>query len=282
MAIVTFWNDNTGKIGQTYSATAIASFMGIEHNYKTLLMSTRYNDQVAMNAFGAENRNKTLGKLTKGMNTMDLESGMEGLAKLVSANRLTPDLITNYTKIVFRNRLEVLSGPRKKADVDYERVYSTCKEIINSANKYFDIVFVDLNNGLSSKTTQEILKMSNIIILNMEQKKSEMEKMAKIRENKNLFSPEKILILVNNCDRKSKYNTKNMSREMGEKGEICSVPYSDLFSDAMQEGNTAEFFVNTRIKRIEDIEDRTGFFIHELKRTADAIIYKMQELQMRM
>ena len=34
-------------------------------------------------------------------------------------------------------------------------------------------------------------------------------------------------------------------------------------------------------KQIGYTEDRTGFFIHELKRAADAVIYKMQELQMR-
>ena len=49
----------------------------------------------------------------------------------------------------------------------------------------------------------------------------------------------------------------------------------------MQEGQTAEFFLNTRIKKLEGLEDRTSFFIHELKRDSDAIIYKMQELQMR-
>ena len=52
MVIVTYWNNNTGKIGQTHSAMAIAMHMAIEHNYRTLLMSTRYNDQVTMEAFG--------------------------------------------------------------------------------------------------------------------------------------------------------------------------------------------------------------------------------------
>ena len=68
---------------------------------------------------------------------------------------------------------------------------------------------------------------------------------------------------------------------MGEKKEIMTVPYANLFAEAVQEGTAAEFFLNTRIKRLDDVEDRTAFFIRELKRDTDAIVYKMQELQMR-
>ena len=91
MAIITLWNDNTGKVGQTYSAIALASYMAIEHNYKILLMSTRYNDQVTMQAFGMNDRAKTVGMLTNNKQSMDLESGIEGMAKLVTSNRLSPE-----------------------------------------------------------------------------------------------------------------------------------------------------------------------------------------------
>ncbi len=281
MAIITFWNNNTGKIGQTHSATAIATYMGVEHNYKILLMSTRYNDQVVLQAFGDNDRVKTLKLVTSNKQTMDMESGIEGMAKLTAASRLTPEMIPNYTKIILKNRLEVVAAPREKEDLDYDRIYKSCKDILNVAKKYYDIVFVDLNNGLDDPTTKEILKISNIIIMNVEQKYSEFEKLMQLREDKELFPPRSILTLINNYDRKSKYSTKNISREIGEKKEILSVPYDNLFADAVQEGTTAEFFLNARVKRIEDTEDRTGFFIHELKRTTDAIVYRMQELQMR-
>ena len=282
MAIITFWNDNTGKIGQTHSAIAIASYMGVEHNYKTLLISTRLNDQVTAQAFGANQRAKNIGLFTNNKQSMELESGIEGMAKLVSANRLSPELIPNYTKIIYKNRLEVLLAPKYKEDLDYDKVYGACREILNVAKKYYDIVFVDLNNGLDNPTTRSILQASNIIIMNMEQKASEFEHILELKDqNKDLFSERNILYLINNYDKKSKYSTKNVAREIGEKKEILSVPYDNLFADSVQEGEAAEFFLNARVKRIEDTEERTGFFIHELKRDSEAIIYKMQELQMR-
>lgn len=281
MVIVTFWNDNTGKIGQTHSAMAIASYMGTEHNYRTLLMTTRYNDRVALKGFGYENKAKKIGIFGGNKQAMDLESGIEGMAKLVTAKRLVPEMVANYTKIIYKNRLEVVSAPKAREDVDYNRLYRSCKDILAVARGHYDIIFVDLNNGLEDETTKEILKMSNIIILNMEQKPSEMEKILKLREDKELLPPKNTMLLINNYDRKSKYSSKNISREMGEKKEIMTVPYANLFAEAVQEGTVAEFFLNTRIKRLNDVEDRTAFFIRELKRDTDAIVYKMQELQMR-
>ncbi len=281
MVIVTFWNDNTGKIGQTHSAIAIASYMGTEHNYKTLLMTTRYDDQIALKAFGYEGTAKTVGLVTGNKQSMDLESGLEGMEKLVLAKRLSPDMVPNYTKIIYKNRLEVVTAPKKRDDLDFNRLYNSCKDILMIARQHYDIVFVDLNNGLENETTKEILKMSNIIILNMEQKPSEMQKIYELKQNKELFDAKKIMYLINNYDRKSKYSSKNISREMGEKKEIMTVPYANLFAEAVQEGTAAEFFLNTRIKRLDDVEDRTAFFIRELKRDTDAIVYKMQELQMR-
>ena len=224
---------------------------------------------------------KRVGLFGGNKQAMDLESGIEGMAKLVVAKRLVPEMVANYTKIIYKNRLEVVSAPKAREDVDYNKLYGTCREILMIARQHYDIIFVDLNNGLEDDTTKEILKMSNIIILNMEQKPSEIEKIVELKENKELFPQKNTMILVNNYDRKSKYSSKNMSREMGEKKEIMTVPYANLFSEAVQEGTVAEFFLNTRIKRLDDVEDRTAFFIRELKRDTDAIVYKMQELQMR-
>ncbi len=283
MAIVTFWNNNTGKIGQTYSSLAIATNMAIEHNYKILLMSTRLNDQVIIEAFGFNQTVKTVQSLTNNTKSMDLESGIEGLTKLALANRLTPDVVPNYTRMVLKNRLEVLSALRERHDetLDYNRIYAATKNVLNIAKKHYDIVFVDLNHGLSEAPTREILEASDIVILNIEQKISEFEKLTNLKQTENFIKSKNTLTLINKYDRSSKYTSKNITRTLNEKKEVLTVPYNSLFSEAVQEGTAAEFFLNPRIRKLEDTEDRTAFFINELKRAANAITYKMQELQMR-
>lgn len=146
MAIVTFWNDNTGKIGQTYSALATSVLIGLENNLKTLLMSTEYGDQTVLNAFGIDKRISAIKQLTLEKNTMDLETGIEGMAKLILANRLTPEIVPNYTRIILKDRLEIVSAPKKKEGLDYNKLYNSCKDILNIADKYYDLILVDLNN----------------------------------------------------------------------------------------------------------------------------------------
>lgn len=278
MAIITFWNNNTGKIGQTHSILAIATFMAIEHNYKILLISTRMNDDVSMQAYGIFKSQKKLNFLDGNRMSMDLESGIESVAKLSSSNRLTPDSIQNYTKMIFRNRLEVLSGPR---GADYKKTYEACPNIVSVAKRFYDLVFVDLNNGYSDEITKEILNKSDIIITNIEQKPSELMQIQSLRSHK-IISDKNSLLLFNRYDRDSKYSIKNSTRFLGDKKEMLSIPYSSIFAEAIQEGNLADFFMNPRIRKLDNTEDKNGFFISEIKRAVNAIIYKLQELQMKL
>lgn len=279
MAIITYWNDNTGKIGQTYSALAIATYMGIEHNYKILLISTEKDDQIARKAFGTNQRAKALSFLTKNKLAVEIDSGIEGIVKLVKANRLTPDVIPNYTKVIFKDRLEVITMPAGREESSYRALYENIEDILTNARKYYDIVFVDLNHGKEDEITNSILKMSDMVILNIEQKLSEMEKVQNIKNENKLIDSKKVLTLINNYDRKSKYTAKNIGREIGDK-KILTVPYCNLFSEAVQEGDVAELLLDLKAKGIEWAESRTAFFVQELKRDAETIVYKMQELQM--
>ncbi len=281
MAIITFWNNNTGKIGQTYSAIAIATQMALDHNYKILFLSTKYNDRLVIDAFGANEQAETVKKIVTNKNSMDLESGIEGVAKMANAGRLTAEMIPNYTKVILRDRLEILSGPKGVSKQEYEKLYEICKEIVNVSKRYYDLVFIDLNNGMKDQITKDILQMSDIIIFNVEQKLAEIENITKIKENSEILLPKKTMFLINKYDRESKYTAKNITREVGEKKTILTVPYTALYSEAIQEGLTTEFFIGLRSKNFDDTLDNTVFFTNELRRANEAIIYKMQELQMR-
>ncbi len=284
MAIITFCNNKPFRTGQTHSALAVATHMAIEHNYRILLASTGYNDQVTMQAFGINELIKSVNKLTNNKKSMELESGIEGMAKLALSNRLTADLVPNYTRVIFKKRLEILAGPRDRRDekIDYEKIYGSTKYIVNIARQYYDLVLVDLNHGLDDPTTREILKLSDVIVMNIEQKMSDADEVMQLREDeKELFALNKTLVLINRYDRESKYNTKNLTKYINEKKEILAIPYNHLYAEAVQEGTVAEMFLNPKIRKLDDTQDRTAFFISEIKRVEAAFIYKMQELQLR-
>ena len=110
MPIITFWSNKENSIGQTVATTIAATVTGIEHNYKVLLISADFNDKMIEKSFGAQESNNNIVKGIVNRSQMSLDSGIQGLLKLADSNRVTPEVIQDYTKIVFKNRLEVLKG----------------------------------------------------------------------------------------------------------------------------------------------------------------------------
>lgn len=162
MPIITFWSNSKKQTGQTMSLAAIATSMAIEHNYKVLIVSTIYDDDTLELSFGSINNNKHLvNKLVKNP-TIEVDNGIDGLYKIAYSGRMTPELIQNYTRVVYKNRLEVLYGykkdPNRPSEEEYSKVKEKYKEIISNASKFYDMVFVDLDKGLEDNVVKQILR----------------------------------------------------------------------------------------------------------------------------
>ena len=102
MLFLTFYGSNKIETAQTTSMAGIATHLSIEKNYKTLLLNTKYNDTSLQECFWDQSINIKL----KG----DLETGIGGLIKAIASNKTSPEIITNYTRTIFKERLEVISG----------------------------------------------------------------------------------------------------------------------------------------------------------------------------
>ena len=59
----------------------------------------------------------------------EAKDGIEGLIKLITANKLTPSAITDYTKVVFKGRLEVITGLEGIKGNSFEENYEEYKKI---------------------------------------------------------------------------------------------------------------------------------------------------------
>ena len=116
MSIITFVNNIKEETGKSMSLVAIATYMAIEYNNKVLILSTTDKKDKIKSCFFEDKQVKKirLGIFGENKSTLDTESGIEGIAKIVRSNRLTPDMITNYTKVVFKDRLEILLGAERK------------------------------------------------------------------------------------------------------------------------------------------------------------------------
>ena len=208
MPIVTFWSNNEKTIGQTVAISMSAAIMAIDHNYKILLMSADPNDVSVEGCFGAQESNRELIKTLIRKPQIGLDSGINGLLKLSDSNRVTPEAIHDYTKIVFKNRLEVLYSPMNILDEKKASLMQELKNIMINASKYYDYVFVDLQKGLKSASQLEILELSDVIVANMDQGTKTIEQFLAIKEMQTLRN--KVIWNICKYDNKSKYNIKNL------------------------------------------------------------------------
>ena len=276
MAIISFWSNEKAETGKTSAIAAITTYLAIQHNYKILILDTKYNDYSYQDCYWQED--KTLNLIRKGSSKTNIASGITGLSKAILSNKTSPEIITNYTRIVFKDRLELLTEVDSEPD-DYEIHKSLFKEIAKIASKYYDLVFIDIDNNIGEDNVNSLLEISDIVVPIISQKLRQINNYMKIRQEMPALQNKLLIPLLGKYDKNSKYTAKNISRYIKEKDRICAIPYNTLYFEACNEGNVDDFFI--KFRKINP-KDKNALFIEEVKKSAETIIYKLQELRMRM
>ena len=278
MSIVTFWNNKKEQTGKTLSIAAISTHMAIEHNNKILVISTGHKDNTLDHCFWEERKlKKNLGLFGPNTNTA-MEDGVVGLETLMKSNRVSPEQITNYTKIIFKDRLEILPS-FKGEKLEYDELKTNYPDIITLANRYYDLVLVDLDDEIGDDLSEQILQSSNLIIASLNQRLTSINNFMKIREENELLKSIKTLLLIGRYDKFSKYTIKNITRYMGEKNKVSTIPYNTLFFEACEEAKLPDLLL--RLRKVGE-DDRNSFFLSEVKRASENILYRLQDLAMKM
>ena len=278
MAIITFCSNETKETGQTMSLAATAAYMAIEHNYKILVISTDFNDLSLENCFWEYDKIRNASTIKKD-EKVGIESGIEGLIKALISNRTSNEIIRNYSRIVLKDRLDILLAPTTKVYQEYIQIAERYTDILQVAKRYYDLIFVDLSKKMPRKVAAEILKLSDILVINMTQRLKTINDFIELRETNDFYQRKNVMLLMGRYDKNSKYNIKNVTRYLKEKKMISVVPYNTLYLEAASEGGSIEFML--KAKNVTDELDSNNIFIKELKKLDENIIFKLQELQMK-
>lgn len=277
MAIITFLKNQKEETGKTLSIAAIATYMSIEHNSRHLIITSDGRNERMKKCFWKE---KKKNKMNFGIfgpnknNIFEQQNGINGLVKIAKSNKITPDIITDYTRVIFKDRLEVLLGPEQ---ADRDDILGLYPDILTVANQFYERIFVDLDNNVPEEISNKIINMSDIIVINLNQRLSSIEDFKQKKEEKQKFKSAKVLLLIGRYDKYSKYNIKNITRYLGERNNILTIPYNTLFFEAAEEAGVPDLFL--RFKKFMDPDDRNAFFVEEVKRASENIIYRIQNVQ---
>lgn len=276
MAIISFWSGDKKASGQTLSMAAIATQMCIERNMRTLMIDGTFDDDTLERCFW--NVQKTNKSIVRQLNAgkIDLASGAEGLVSAVASNKTSPEIISNYTKIIFKNRLDVLPGLKTKILEEHEKSLMLYKDLLSAANKYYDLVFIDLSKTLKRETTKAILDASSVIMYTMPPNLKKIDYYIKLKAEHPMMKKGNVIPVLTMSDSESKYNVKNAQKYIGEKT-LVTVPYNTLFMEAASEAGVANMFIQLRLSK--SAADKNTQFLNSVSDCGKQIIYKLQELQ---
>ena len=279
MAIVAFWSDEKRETGQTLSMVALSTYMAIEHNFKILNVSTNFKDDTLEKCYwNLQKETSFIKKITETEKVVGLEYGIEGLVKIIKSNKTTPNIVSNYSKVIFNDRLDILCAPTTKVYSEYLEIAKMYPDILQVANRSYDLVFVDISKKMDEQEANHILEIADVIIVNITQKLQIIDEFFTLKEENNFFKNNNVLLNIGRYDRFSKYNVKNVSRYLRMKNDVLAIPYNTLFFEACSEGKVAEFFLRLRNA---DTEDRNGALIQEVDRMSKVLLSKIQELRLK-
>lgn len=261
------------KYGSTSSSIALATQISIEHNIKVLLISTSLNDSLMKDSFWQEKKKKTFGIFTaSNVNSID-RNGVEGLDRIIRSNKLSPEIITDYTEIVLTNRLEILLGLEGTSE-QYDVIKERYPQIISLANKYYDLVIVDLDPKVGEQTELDILKASDVIVAMVSQRAKQIKKIQQIIAKRDILKEENTVMAIGKYMENTKYNAKNITRNLlKRKNLINTIPYNNLFFEASQEGKVVDLFL--KFMGLKE-RDTNYIFVKELKRLYETIQEKLR------
>ena len=270
MAIISCWGSGAGETGKTSALVAITTLLAINHNYKILVLDTNHNDYSYQDCYWKED--KTIKAISNDGIRTNIASGMSGLVKAILSNKTSPEIVTIYTKIVFKNRLEILTDTDVSQE-EYETHKTVFKEIAKIANRYYDLVFIDIDSNLS------LLDISDLILVSLPQKIRNINQYINEKSKNQILMEKKVIPILGRYDSESKYTAKNVARYIKEKRGVCTIPYNTLFFEACNEGKVADYFIKYR--KVNP-KDKNAIFINEVERATEEIVERLKETQMRM
>ena len=279
MAIISFWGAKKGECGKSSAIAAIATFLGINHNYKILIIDTKYNDFFYQDCFWRENKG-----IKPGINNYTgVGEGISGLSRAILSNKISPEIITNYTKIVFNdNRLELLTDANVLKE-EYNMHQNIFKDIAKTANRFYDLVFVDIDSDLTESAKDSLLEISDIVVACMPQNIRSINSYISSRAQKQFLQNKLVLPLIGRYDVNSKYNQKNITKYIKEKRDMLIIPYNTLFMEACNEAKLPDFFIKLKgvNSKGKSKNDDNSMFIYSILDCTDKLIYYLKEAQMR-
>ncbi|CAH0121170.1 hypothetical protein PAE9249_03696 [Paenibacillus sp. CECT 9249] len=257
---IAFWSPACGQTGTSTNLAAAAAVIGLDYYMKTLVAYTkpgsalepslvRKPDELAAPAFD--------------------NTGLDALKRLARSNRLTANIVKDYTRPILKDRLDFLPGPTDfNEQEDKAGAGELVQHIFACAGQFYDTVLVEVGSGTSDELTNAILEASDVIVVNLNQNAALLDRWLGRGGSFDTLRGKTCVYLLGRYDRQSRYKAGNIARKYHCKT-LFTVPYSAGLMDACNDHAVIEFFMRNR--NVRQGHDHYHV-VHEVRRLAKTIL----------
>ncbi len=235
MAKIVFWSPEEGVSGCTHTAIAVSSLMGITHKTSSLLIDANSNARKIASSFTYYD------DLVNANSFNDSNMGMNAIMRLIKSNKLSPDIIQNYSKPVLKGRLDILYSAIANTTTEARENLLSMPLIAKNADELYDLVFIDLPKTTSDDIALKVMEQADVIICVIPQEIEKLTKtLKKINSIDELKNKTKIYVL-GDYESGSKYNIFNVKLKFKIPEPCYVLPHNYVFADACNDGNVLDF-----------------------------------------
>lgn len=267
MAKIVFWSPEKGASGCTHTAIAVTSLLGITHNISSLLIDANSNAKKIASSFTYYDDLIN----TNGFNDTNL--GMNAIMRLIKSNKLSPDIIQNYSKPVLKGRLDILYSAIANTAVEERENVLSMSLIAKNADTLYDLVFIDLPKDPSDEGVMKVLASADIIVCVFPQEIEKLNNILKKINSIDEIKDKQKIYVIGNYEASSKYNIFNIKMKYKIPEPTYVVPHNYLFADACNDGDVANFM----FKNLNAADkDYNGEFIIKTTQIVEEIIKQLK------
>lgn len=245
MSIITFWSPYK-RSGSTSNMIAAAYMIGLTQRIRTLTMHMDLAGESCESGLPIRDPNTDF--LMDHLST----TGWDAMYRLFSSGSLTKEKLRDCSVPLLRNQLDLLPGRYRHLFIGEDSISAhELTHILKISKEAYDLILLDAGSG--QLPDPEIVKSSDVIIINLNQNMRELEHFFLDNKWKQDVMQHKVIISLGLYDDDSNCSPVNVKRRFGYRGPIISIPYSSSFRDAW---NRRE--IGSYIHQTMDLDKKSG------------------------
>ena len=230
MPRIVFWSPYENMTGNTHTAVAISTLMGMTHKVTSLLMQANFNSRKMESSFTPYEELKQSGVFNNS------NIGINALIRLISSNKLTADSIQNYAKPVLKERLDVLYGMSADDPDGYKQIIDNLPYMTRKADEIYDLVFVDMPKSLDKKSIMDTVADAEIVVCVVNQDAVKFSDFFTTLSNNESLKDKTKIIVIADYEAASKFNVMNIK--------LKYLIVTNLYRDYMQRNANPDYVYN--------------------------------------